>query len=443
MGHPPSIDALLRHPRLQTWNETLIHSVRVNIIRRCVESSRASGRSEEALLLTAIEKEYEACLSGGMVRVINATGVVLHTNLGRAPIGKELLLEMADEIDRYCSLELDRDTGERGSRTRHLENLVSLLCEVESVAAVNNNAAAVLLSLHTLADKKEVILSRGELVQIGGGFRVPEILEVSGASLVEVGTTNITRLADYSTKCSERTGALMKVHHSNFVITGHAEETGVSELAGLAEEKKIPLIVDLGSGALEEIGGDLSEMDVTTAVRKGASVVCFSGDKLLGGSQAGFIVGKKVWIEKIKKNPLYRALRMGKTECFLLEKRLASYLQGKKSPTWELIQVSESLIERRAQTMIESLKRGGVSARMVTGDSAVGGGSAPSARLPSRLIEITDKESERLFHKLLSGKPSVLARRQQGKLVLDLRTVFSDEDGIVLERLLEASACLS
>ena len=442
----PSIEKLVRSKKLKAWEEALIHSVRVRLAQRLVDALRKEIKEGKELpsleeIEHRLEKSYQRVSRGGIQKVVNATGVVLHTNLGRAPLGKENLVSLANELNAYSSLEFDVDKGIRGSRTDFVEEALRLLCGVPAALVVNNNAATILLILHELARNKEVILSRGELVQIGGGFRVPDVLRASGASLVEVGTTNMTSLQDYAAAIGENTALLMKVHQSNFYIAGHTQEADGGGLSQLAKEHGLSYVVDLGSGYLSKELLGFEEPTIEQTLRQGADLVTFSGDKLLGGPQAGIIVGDATLMAQLKKSPLYRALRLGKTELFLLEQTLKKYLAGGKTLVNEMLEGVE--LESRCQRFAQRLEESGMKAKVVEGKSPVGGGALPQFELPSPLIQIEVSKPEKWMKALRAKRPVVVVRVENKQPYLDLRTVLVEEEEALLKRIKEAEVCTS
>ena len=368
-------------------------------------------------------------------RVINATGVIVHTNLGRAPLADSARSRIAELGTGYSNLEYDLEHGARGSRTVHAEALLTKLTGAEAAAVVNNNAGATLLLLAALANGREVIISRGELVEIGGGFRVPDVMAQSGAILREVGTTNRTRAADYSAVITERTALILRVHPSNFRIEGFTARPSLGELVALGSRFNIPVAEDLGSGALLPLVAD--EPLVGDSVRAGASVVCFSGDKLLGGPQAGILVGRRDLIERIRTHPLMRALRVDKLTYAALEATLIEYLAGRATdtvPVARMMAMKVDQIERRARALAEQLQTRGWETDVIDGVSAVGGGSAPGIELPTKLVAIVrdGQSADAIEAALRARRPPIIARIEHDRVVLDLRTVNPDEDDVLM-----------
>jgi L-seryl-tRNA(Ser) seleniumtransferase len=381
--------------------------------------------------------------------LLNATGVVLHTNLGRAPLPEAAIRRMAEVAGSYCNLELDLERGGRGSRGAHLDPLLALLFPGSAALVVNNNAAAVLLALNTLAEGKEVVVSRGELVEIGGSFRIPEILAKSGAILREVGTTNKTRLGDYERALSARTGLLLKVHPSNYRITGFTADVPLADLARLARRRRLPLVFDQGSGNTVDLRplGVQGEPRVGDALADGADLVCFSGDKLFGGPQAGIIVGQPALVERLRKNPLARVLRADKTLLAALQTVFLLHLRGEREaiPVLRMIGLESGVLERRARAFVDRVTRlapAGLSLRVVPGTSVSGGGSAPGEGLPTSLVEVrTQSLPARVLERRLRARPvPVIARIVAKALVLDLRTVAENEEPGLEQAILEAAA---
>lgn len=400
-------------------------------------------------LSSAINKQLLKSTSYSLRPVINATGVMLHTNLGRAPLTHTALDHIREAAAAYSNLEFDIEAGERGKRDIHVDRLFrKLLAEVGpgstpmpqsmakeiSTIVVNNNAAAVLLALNTLADGGEVIVSRGELVEIGGSFRIPDVMVKSGAVLHEVGTTNRTRLADYENAMNECTRALLRVHRSNFQITGFTEQPSIGELAELARKKDIPLIEDLGSGALVDLRnfGVSGEPSVLDSLAFGVDVVTYSGDKLLGGPQAGVLSGGAGLIGRMRKNSLFRALRVDKLTYAALEATLLAYVKHDYDaiPTLRMLRLGKEEIGTRTEALARTLLGSKWSIDIVDGESVIGGGAAPSSVLPTRLLVLMRSElsAEELSIRLRSCDPPIIARVEEGRVLLDLRTVFPEQD---------------
>ncbi len=377
--------------------------------------------------------------------VINATGVLIHTNLGRAPLPSAMMEHLTAIATRYSTLEYRLGEGQRGSRHEHVEDLLAELAGAEAAMVVNNNAAAVLLALSTMAQGREVIVSRGEMVEIGGSFRIPDVMALSGARLVEVGTTNKTHRHDYERAINENTALLLKVHQSNFRQVGFVKSVPVSELVAVAQSQGIPVMEDLGSGVLLPFSLEgHSEPTVPEAVRDGAAITTFSGDKLLGGPQAGLIVGDQAWISAMKKNPLARAVRVDKMTLALLELVLRWYCEdrGRDLPLWRMIYMSMESILQRSEALVAKLRQQvpEITVAIVQDWSEVGGGSMPGTRLKTWAIaiDLADDRLGKVEAALRLAPHPVVARISRGQLVLDLRTVFEEEEPLLLKTVLDA-----
>jgi L-seryl-tRNA(Ser) seleniumtransferase len=399
------------------------------------------------ILERAARARLEAVHAPSLVPVINATGVVVHTNLGRAPLASTATERVAALAAGYCNLEYDVVEGRRGRRDAHAERLLCRLTGAEQAVVVNNNAAATLVSLAALAAGREVIISRGELVEIGGGFRVPDVMAQSGAVLREVGTTNRTRSADYAAAIGDRTALILRVHPSNFTIDGFTERPLLSDLVALGRKFGILVAEDLGSGFLETPSGVAALRDepaVGSSVAAGTDVVMFSGDKLLGGPQAGMLVGRADPISRIRRHPLMRALRADKMTYAALEATLAEHAAGRAHetvPVARMIAMTVEEIGARADALASKLSEAGVGADVVDGFSTIGGGSAPGSRLPTRLVALT-LPAGRLEATLRTQRPPVIARIEDDRVVLDLRTVFTTQDDALAKLVAEAAATL-
>jgi L-seryl-tRNA(Ser) seleniumtransferase len=433
-----------------------------NVLGRFRGEIREGVLSEEKLdhaistLAAEVELEVERALKFSLRPVINATGVILHTNLGRAPLSAAALEHIRNVAGGYSNLEFDIARGERGKRDVHVDGLfqkifdarlmtappaspgVQLAPEISTIV-VNNNAAAVLLALNTLAEGCEVIVSRGELVEIGGSFRIPEIMAKSHAILREVGTTNRTSLSDYESAINEKTRLLLRVHRSNFEISGFTQRPELEELVDLARRRKIPLMEDLGSGALFDLGavGIQNEPTVFDSLRAGIDVVAYSGDKLLGGPQAGILSGSPELISKMRSNSLFRALRVDKLTYAALEATLLSYVTQEYDaiPTLRMMLLRKDEIGLRAKTIADKIRSSRIAVDVIDGDSIIGGGAAPSAVLPTFLLAINCSgfNADELAFRLRKSDPAIISRVQDGRVMIDLRTVFPEEDAFILE----------
>jgi L-seryl-tRNA(Ser) seleniumtransferase len=447
----PSVDQALQEPGLQMLVAAHGRTAVVAALRAVLEEHRVAaspGPVGQGALAAAVEARLERDARPSLVRVVNATGVVVHTNLGRAPLSPEAAARVAEIASSYSNLEYDLAAGRRGNREAHAEERLRTLLGVESTVVVNNGAAAVLLAVNTLAEGREVLVSRGELVEIGGSFRIPEVLRKGGARLREVGTTNRTRLADYRGALSPDSAMILKVHPSNFRVVGFTEEAGVEELAALAHEAGIPLVEDQGSGLLASLPGVLaSEATATQALAAGADVVAWSGDKLLGGPQAGILAGRCAFVEPMRKNPLYRALRVDKMTLAALDATLIEHATGRAArrvPVLRMIDAPLTELRERAVAFA-----GAVAARapsfapcVVEASSAVGGGAAPTVELPTAAVSIDPGPggAPAFAARLRAGTPPVVARVAEGRVLLDLRTVAREEEAVLLDALVRASS---
>ncbi len=441
----PSVDKILSDSHFIKLAEKYPHELLVSVIRRQLDIERAAitagkpGNSLEGIV-QAVIRQMNAIFTPSLKRLINASGVILHTNLGRAPISAEALAAMDEVSCGYSNLEYELDSGNRGSRHVHVESLLCRLAGAEAGMVVNNNAAAVLLGLSALTRRKEVIVSRGQAVEIGGGFRIPDVMRQSGAKLIEVGTTNCTYARDYEQAVTEKTAAVMRIHSSNFRLVGFTNEVTLEELAAVAKEHNVLLLDDLGSGCFLDTTayGLAPEPMVPQSVKAGA-LTFFSGDKLVGGPQAGIIVGEKQYIDKLKKHPLARAVRVDKTRLAGLNATLLHYLKGEaltKIPVWRMISTPVDEIERRAGLWSQALGGG---AKVVAGATMVGGGSLPGGSLPTRLVSVGggSKAVQALAKKLRLRDIPIIARIEKDELLLDPRTVLPEEDDIIIKALKE------
>jgi L-seryl-tRNA(Ser) seleniumtransferase len=471
----PAVDELIQNAELraliaQEGRAAVAEAVRTVLAR--LRREIATGCLDSAGVDLAISGIHDAirrqtgdALSYSLRAVVNATGVILHTNLGRAPLSESALEHLRATAGAYSNLEFELKSGQRGKRDVHVDRLFRKLLSDEivgpwpagqarapvpaqagrppssiSTIVVNNNAAAVLLALNTLAEGSEVVVSRGELVEIGGSFRIPEIMTKSGAILREVGTTNRTRISDYERAINERTKLLLRVHRSNFQITGFTAQPELAELASLAHNRNLPLVEDLGSGALFDLRsvGFRGEPDVLDSLRAGVDAVTYSGDKLLGGSQAGMISGRNDLVARMRANSLFRALRVDKLTYAALEATLLAYVKRDHDaiPALRMMRLSKDAIGQRAE-LIASQARSSqrVSIEVIDGESVAGGGAAPSAALPTRLLAITSTKcsADEILKRLRGSNPPIIGRVDDGRVLLDLRTVFPEQDHFVLE----------
>jgi L-seryl-tRNA(Ser) seleniumtransferase len=474
----PSTDELLRQPDMQTLIEREGHaavaeSIRV-VLSRLRQEIADAQLDEKSLdlalggLSAAVERQLRQSVSYSLLPLINATGVILHTNLGRAPLAASAFDHIRATANAYSNLEFDLETGERGKRDVHVDRLFRKLLDdalpsyarldpsaplragsrvrpspleseqtnstAISTIVVNNNAAAVLLALNSLAEGGEVIVSRGELVEIGGSFRIPDVMSKSNATLREVGATNRTRVADYERAINERTRLLLRVHRSNFEITGFTEQPGLDEMVALARRRNLPLMEDLGSGALFDLRsvGVNGEAGVLDSLRTGVDIVTYSGDKLLGGPQAGLISGRADLVARMRSNSLFRALRVDKLTYAALEATLLAYVKRDHDavPVLRMMRLSKGEIALRAERIVSRVESARLNLELLDGESVIGGGAAPSAVLPTRLIALTHSHlsADELNASLRAHTPPVIARVEGGRVLLDLRTVFPEQD---------------
>jgi L-seryl-tRNA(Ser) seleniumtransferase len=453
----PSVDELLRTPELaallaQEGRSAVTDAARSVLDRLRQEISSGSLQpsgvgAAVAGLTAATERQLRRATAFSLRPVINATGVILHTNLGRAPLAQNALDHIREISRGYSNLEFDLESGARGERDVHVDRLFRKLLQGAderpdhelSTIVVNNNAAAVWLALNTLAAGGEVIVSRGELVEIGGSFRIPDVMGQSNGILREVGTTNRTRLRDYEQAINEKTRLLLRVHRSNFQITGFTEQPPLQDLVALARARGIPLVEDLGSGALLDLPslGIKNEPGVTDSLRAGVDVVTYSGDKLLGGPQAGMLTGHADLIRRMRSNSLFRALRVDKLTYAALEATLLAYLKADHDaiPAVRMMRLSKDEISKRAKGIAQALATSAnLEVAVIDGESVIGGGAAPSAVLPTRLVAIAGGKlnADQWLARLRVSDPPVIARVEEGRVVLDLRTVFPEQDATVV-----------
>ena len=440
----PSIEKILEaaeiKPEIDRYSRTLVTRAAQTVLDEARQQiGEGATCPDEAELFGRIKLFLIREWPGFLSPVINATGIIIHTNLGRAPLSRSTLDSLSDISGNYCDLEYDLLSGKRGARAREVEKLLCLLTGAESALVTNNNAAAVLLVLIVLARNREVIVSRGELVQIGGGFRVPEIMQQSGVCLVEVGTTNQTYIKDYEQAIGSETTLLLKVHQSNFVIRGFTHSVDIPELKALAKKHGLSVVYDLGSGAMLNTENFMPahEPMVQEALADGSDVVCFSGDKLLGGPQAGIILGKKSLVDRLRQHPLMRVIRIDKMVAVALAATLKHYLQKEaveKIPVWQMMATSLEEIESRAESVVKKLTRAGITASIIDGSSMVGGGSLPDQTLPTRLVAVRPPYPVVDFtYRLRLATPPLLGRVEDEQFLIDMRTVIPSLDDILVQ----------
>lgn len=441
----PSVNALLESAGVRSLLEQHPRRVVLDAVRSAVDAARNQGSAQktEQQWVASIASVVRSLSQPSLRRVINATGVVLHTNLGRAPLAESAVQAMAHIAAGFSNLEYDIETGERGSRYSHCVGLLRQLTGAEDALVVNNCAAAMVLTLNALAQKKEVLVSRGELVEIGGSFRIPDIMARSGAKLVEVGTTNRTHDDDYRRAITPRTAAIVKVHRSNFAMEGFTSDVSVDRLAFIAAEHGLPVIHDLGSGLMLSLNeyGLTGEPTASMALESGASLVLMSGDKLLGGPQAGIILGAANLIAKLRRNPFARAMRVDKLTLSALEATLRLYLEParalKEIPVLAMLTAPVKEIESRAASVAARLRASGIEAKVVESSASVGGGAFPTAAIPSRSI-VLSRNPQDAEKKLRLGEPAVIGRISEGNLLLDLRSVLPSEDDLLADAIMKS-----
>jgi L-seryl-tRNA(Ser) seleniumtransferase len=438
----PSVNVLLNSPEIQKQiqlygKEFVVFAVRKTLseVRSEKEPSRLPDIQQNILnLIKQLSKK-------SLKPVINATGIIIHTNLGRAPISKSTWTESLEVLNGYNNLEFNLEKGTRGNRNQHASEIIKFLTGAEDVLVVNNNAAAVMLVLRVLAKGKEVVVSRGELIEIGGSFRIPDIMEASDCKMIEVGTTNKTKIEDYEKAINKETAVLFKAHKSNYIIRGFTAEVSLDELIQIGKKHKKPVLFDMGSGIIKRISHPILQKEPTVqeAIASGVDLVCFSGDKLLGGPQSGIICGKKKWIDKIKKNPMHRALRVGKTTLALLETTCIHFLSEKelfeKNFIYKIFNRKPEEIQHCAEFLVNELKKHNISSEVIKSKGQCGGGALPEENIQSFAVKIiasgTNQErevyAENLYKHLLLQETPVLAILKKGTLQLDLLTLFKED----------------
>jgi L-seryl-tRNA(Ser) seleniumtransferase len=437
----PSVDHILNSPIGCKWVAAFGRPLTLEAIRSSLSEARSQFTEGKSLpgrdeLEAQIAQTLEHWTISPLVPVINATGVILHTNLGRAPLSHAALQAAWSASLGYSNLEFDLQTGKRGSRSVHTESLIQRLTGAEAALVVNNNAAAVLLALTSLARRRGVVIARSQLVEIGGGFRVPDVMKQSGAHLLEIGTTNRVHLADFENALEQKPALILRAHRSNFRIVGFTSEPELKEIADLSHQAGIPLVDDLGSGALLDTTryGLGYEPMVQDSLAAGADLVCFSGDKLLGGPQAGIIAGRKILVDRLKKHPLARAVRADKLCLAALAATLIHYLKDEaesKIPIWQMISATVDQLQYRLEGWLPRLGQG----EIISGESTIGGGSLPGETLPTRLLAISSPNPTQLVSRLRSLDPPIIARLQDNRVFFDPRTVLPEQDETLLMNL--------
>jgi len=440
----PSVEIILQNKSLKLLIQKHSRKILTQIVRKVISEEKKNALKNGHLCsaqerINKIKEYFKKDNISFLQEVINGSGVILHTNLGRAPLGKEMLAAVQDSLQGYTNLEYDLAEGSRGKRGEIVEKLLCTLSHSEKSLVVNNNAGAIFLILNTLAKNKEVIVSRGELVQIGGGFRIPEILEQSSAHLREVGTTNQTFIEDYEKVINDDTALILKVHQSNFNMNGFVHQAEVKELKKLGEKYSLTVVVDLGSGTFLNTKdfGLKHEPTVQESIRAGADIICFSTDKLLGGPQGGVICGKEIYLKKISQHPLFRTLRVDKITLTILQEILLSYLKGKatsKIPIWKMISCPLDKITARSQNICQKLKEKDIPTFTKEGQTAIGGGSLPEQTLPTKLIIIKPPCPVEIFSKELRlFNPPLLGRKEKEFFILDPRCIDPSSDNLVIK----------
>jgi len=440
----PSVDLLLQQPHTRRLTESYGRELTLDALRSILQGARDGVRAGQPVpapevLIEQAEAALTEWTAPSLVPVINATGVILHTNLGRAPLSAAALSAMQQVAQGYAALEFDLDSGQRGTRTGHAERLLARITGAEAALVVNNNAGAVLLALSALAKGREVIIARSQLVEVGGGFRIPDVMRQSGARLVEVGTSNRTHPADFQEALGPRTAMLLRAHHSNFRLLGFTSEPTLLEMAAIAEAHHVPLVDDLGSGALLDTAayGLGHEPTVQESLAAGAALVMFSGDKLLGGPQAGILVGREDIMARLRKHPLARALRADKLCLAALEATILHYARGEATqrlPVWRMISAPLTSLRERAHRWAAALGQGAV----VESRSTVGGGSLPEETMPTWVLALALPKPQTVLARLRRAAPPIIARVEEQRVLLDPRTVLPDQDEMLI-RLLHAA----
>jgi L-seryl-tRNA(Ser) seleniumtransferase len=454
----PSVDAVLNAEECGRLVERYGREAVLAACRSVLETMRAEIQKEASppreeggitpdKVAAAVASHLDRKFRPSLRKAINASGILMHSGLGRAVLSEEAGRALAEVSGGYSTLALDIETGKRGNRDSHIASLLCELTGAEAATIVNNNAAATVLVLNTIAKGKEVIVSRGQLVEIGGSFRMPDVMTTSGAVLREIGTTNKTHLRDYEEAINEKTGAILRVHHSNYRIVGFAEEPEIEALAELGEKHGLPVIDDLGSGALIDLKayGLETEPLVRRSIRAGVACACFSGDKLIGGPQSGLIVGRAEWIQRIKKNPLSRAFRCGKLTLAAMEATLKLFLRPEKleerHPLYRMLALKTDALEKRARRVASRLRKSlpaGVEVRVADGKSQVGSGSVPVEEIPTKVLTIrcASAPPDDLAKRLRQQAPAVFTRIHDDAVLFDFRTIRPEEDGEIIEAVL-------
>jgi len=454
----PGIDLVLEQPDIKPLISKHGHELVTFAIREVISNARndiLAGKKVPGMeqIVFKVREKVNSIFYPSLKPVINATGVVLHTNLGRAPLGEKVLEDMEDIIAGYSNVEFDLDKAARGKRDDHLVSLLKYVTGAEDAVVVNNNAAGLMLALHTLANDREVIISRGELIEIGGSFRLPEIMTASGARMKEVGTTNKTHYHDYENAINDNTALILKVHQSNYVIEGFTEEVPLKELVKLAHSRGLPLLYDIGSGLLRKPGNLPleNEPDVKTSLNEGVDLVMFSGDKLLGGPQAGLVVGKKELIARLKKAPMMRALRVGKLTLAALSSVIRGYFDDKTllktNPLFSILEQTHDDLMKKVHILYSQLTGARIKNKVVDSMGQCGGGTLPTLKIKSAAVVLVCEEksqtqrsrfAEKVFHRLLGLKVPIVGILRQGEVWFDVLTIPRDQLSYVVSSIIKA-----
>jgi len=441
----PSVDFIIHHPKIKNGVIQNPHLLKTAVKKYIEAYKRDKGYliSDKEQFIAEISDYLKDLIKSPLKPVINATGIILHTNLGRAPLSKYILENSFKTLSSYSNLEFDLNSGKRGNRNVHLSALIQLLTGAEDCLIVNNNAAAVFLCLNQFARNKEVIVSRSELIEIGGSFRIPDIMTSSGCILKEVGTTNCTRLSDYEENINDQTAMIFKAHQSNYYILGHTESVEIEALSSLAKKNNLPFLYDIGSGLLKQIDmlNPLNEPNVSECLTKGVDLITFSGDKLLGGPQCGIIAGKKTLIDQLATNPLMRVLRVDKLTLSILHECLALYCDEsqllKHNPLFQMLKQTESELKKRAQKCFSLLKKAGIESKIMPAKACTGGGTLPDLELVSYEVQLdTDSvKAETLYLELMTAKLPVVAILREGHLSFNMMTLSDYELKFITDQL--------
>ncbi len=440
----PSVERLLQTQQAVNLTACFGRPLTLQALRQSLDAARSGYRDGEALpegaeLLSQAERLLQAWTAPTLLSVVNAAGVILHTNLGRAPLSRSALQAVADVSRGYSNLEYDLEKGKRGSRLVHAEALLQRLTGAQAALVVNNNAAAVMLVLSALARRRAVVIARSQLVEIGGGFRVPDVMKQSGARLLEVGTTNRVHLRDYEDALQEKPALFMRAHRSNFQLVGFTSEPELPEIVSVAHQAEIPVVDDLGSGTLLDTApfGLSHEPMIQESLAAGVDLVCFSGDKLLGGPQAGIIIGRADLVQRLRKHPLARAIRADKLCLSALTATLLHYLKDeaeREIPVWRMISMSAEDIRQRAEAWAGALGQG----QVISSESTIGGGSLPGETLPTWVLALDVLSPNQMLERLRRQQPAIIARAQEERVLLDPRTVLPEQEETLLDGLRRA-----